>query len=78
MDESTFFTIFDSIQKTEVTSEYILRKYLFHLVNAKFVKYIGKRKTFILSQCGADLLQLICVQIQRNIVDYQHLTIKVD
>jgi hypothetical protein len=78
MDKSTFFTIFDSIQKTEVTNEYTLRKYLFHLVNSKFVKYIGKRKIFILSQCGADLLHLIYVQIQRNVVDYQHLTIKVD
>jgi len=77
-EESTFFSIFDSIQKTEFTNEYTLRKYLFHLVNANFVKYIGERKTYIISQCGEDLLHLIYVQIQRNVVDYQYLTIKVD
>jgi len=77
-EESTFFTIFESIQKTEFTNEYNLKKYLFHLVNANFVKYIGKRKTYIISDCGADLLHLIYVQIQRNVVDYQFLTIKVD
>ena len=75
--DSTFLALINSIQNIEGSNEYILRKYLFYLIDANFVKYNGKRKIFTLSQYGVDLLQLIYVQIQRNIVKYEQLTIKV-
>lgn len=78
MDQVSFSSIANNVQKSEYIPETVLKKYLFHLINGSFVKYDGSRKVFILCHCGAELLHLIYCQIQNNSMHYQDLTIKVE
>ena len=61
-----------------VTTEMVLKGYLFHLVNNMFITYNGKEKVYLISDCGIDLLRLIYIQKDRKIVDYLDLYLKVE
>ena len=61
-----------------VITERVLKEYLFHLVNGLFITYNGKKKVYLICNCGLDLLRLIYIQVQRKIVDYSDLSIKVE
>ena len=55
-----------------------LKEYLLHLVNGLFITYNGKKRIYLICDNGIDLLRLICIQKERNIVDYLDLSIKVE
>jgi hypothetical protein len=76
--KESFSGIFNFVNKSEFIPEAVLRKYLFHLINGSFVKYDGRKKVFVLCNCGAELLHVIYSQIQDNPIFYQDLTIKVE
>lgn len=61
-----------------VTTEMVLKEYLFHLVDSMFITYNGKKKVYLICDCGIDLLRLIYIQKERKIVDYLDLYLKVE
>ena len=71
---------FSDIQRNlqRVATERVLKEYLFHLVDGLFITYNGKKKVYLICNCGLDLLKLIYIQVQRKIVDYSDLSIKVE
>lgn len=72
----SFSDILHNLQR--VTTEKVLKEYLFHLVDGLFITYNGEKKVYLICNCGLDLLRLIYIQVQRKIVDYSDLSIKVE
>ena len=61
-----------------VSTEMVLKEYLFHLVNGLFITYSGKTKVYLIGNFGLELLSLIYIQKQRKIVDYFDLSLKIE
>jgi hypothetical protein len=61
-----------------VTTEMVLKEYLFHLVDKMFITYNGKKKVYLVCDQGIDLLRLIYIQKQRKIADYLDLYLKIE
>jgi hypothetical protein len=61
-----------------VTTEMVLKEYLFHLVDKMFITYNGQKKVYLVCDQGIDLLRLIYIQKQRKIADYLDLYVKIE
>lgn len=75
---SSFSEIYLSLQRMIPTSELILKKYIYYLVNNSFISYDGIRKIYLIEASGLDLLEIMYVQAERRIIDYVDLTIKIE
>ena len=60
------------------TSELILREYIFYLLNSSFISYNGIEKMYFIEPAGLELLEIICFQAERRIVEYGDLTLKIE
>lgn len=61
-----------------VTTETILKEYLFYLVDGLFITYDGKKRVYLICKYGLELLNLIYIQKERKIEDYFGLSIKIE
>ncbi|CAN5784116.1 hypothetical protein BH23THE1_BH23THE1_24290 [soil metagenome] len=76
IDGMTFPDIQLNLQR--VTTEMVLKEYLFQLVDNMFITYNGKKKVYLVCDRGIDLLRLIYIQKERKIVDNLDLYLKVE
>lgn len=76
IDGKSFPDIQLNLQK--VTTETVLKEYLFHLVEGHFITYSGKNRVYLIGKFGLELLNLIYIQKERKIVGYFDLSLKVE
>jgi hypothetical protein len=76
---SSFSEIDRSVQRAVVlTSELVLREYVYYLLNSSFISYNGIEKKYFIEPAGLELLEIIYVQVERKIVEYSDLTLKIE
>lgn len=75
---SSFSEIYLSLQRVIPTSDLILREYIFYLLNSSFISYNGIEKKYFIDPTGLELIEIICVQAERRIVEYSDLTLKIE
>ena len=74
---SSFSDIYLSVQRVIPTSEWVLREYMFYLLNGSFISYNRIEKTSFLEVTGLELLEIIYFQTERRIVEYSDFTLKI-
>jgi predicted transcriptional regulator len=54
-----FDELFDTILTIASFPRYILKKYLFHLIEYGLISYQGKNQVYVITRTGLDLLSII-------------------
>ena len=78
IDGSSFSEIDRCLQRVVLTSELVLREYIYYLLNSSFISYNGIEKKYFIEPAGLELLEIIYVQVERKIVEYSDLTLKIE
>jgi hypothetical protein len=58
-NKTRFNTIFDAVRRIISLSRYILKKYLFYLIEIGILSYHGESQTYITTPAGLNLLYFI-------------------
>jgi hypothetical protein len=78
IDGSSFSEIDRCLQRVVLTSELVLREHIYYLLNSSFISYNGIEKKYFIEPAGLELLEIIYVQVERKIVEYSDLTLKIE
>ncbi|MDF0682443.1 MAG: hypothetical protein P0116_15915 [Candidatus Nitrosocosmicus sp.] len=78
IDGSSFSEIDRCVQRVIPSSELVQREYIFYLSNSSFISYNGIEKKYFIEPSGLELLEVIYVQAERRIVEYNDLTLKIE
>lgn len=76
--ESSIHDVYTYVQNVcPNTTESETKEHLFYLINGSFVEYNGTNKTYLASQDGILLLDMIYTQNKLKVTDYSNLKTKV-
>jgi predicted transcriptional regulator len=70
-----FNELFDTIRKITSFSHYILKKYLFHLIEYGLISYQGKNQVYVITRTGLDLLSIINREKKTTQLDFKDIVI---
>ena len=70
-----FNELFDTIRKITSFSRYILKKYLFHLIEYGIISYKGENQVYVITRTGLELLSIMNRERKTTQLDFKDIVI---
>lgn len=75
VNRTRFNELFDTILTIASFPRYILKKYLFHLIEYGIVSYQGENQVYVITRTGLDLLSIINREKRTTQLDFKDIVI---
>jgi predicted transcriptional regulator len=70
-----FNEFFDTLRKITSFSRYILKKYLFHLIEYGIISYKGENQVYVITRTGLELLSIMNRERKTTQLDFKDIVI---
>ena len=70
-----FNEFFDTLRKITSFSRYILKKYLFHLIEYGIISYKGETQVYVITRTGLVLLSIMKIEKRTTQLDFKDIVI---
>ena len=75
VNRTRFNELFDTIRKITSFSHYILKKYLFHLIEYGIISYKGETQVYVITRTGLELLSIMNREKRTTQLDFKDIVI---
>jgi predicted transcriptional regulator len=75
VNRTRFNELFDTIRKITSFSHYILKKYLFHLIEYGIISYKGENQVYVITRTGLELLSIMNREKRTTQLDFKDIVI---
>ena len=75
VNRTRFNELFDTILTIASFPRYILKKYLFHLIEYSIISYQGKNQVYVITRTGLELLSIVNREKRTTQLDFKDIVV---